>query len=121
MITSTLPPGLNSEIAPPAPSLTVTAFGIVRPASQFRLEASGLAWPDGQMVRKLEAVVLVTVTLSTTPSAPAGTPPLPVTWTSRVVPAPHGVPYGPTCGPDGRESWMRAGLSDVKPSPVFGS
>ena len=41
MITSTLPERLNTETLPEAPSFTVTALGMVRPAGQFRLEAVG--------------------------------------------------------------------------------
>ncbi len=62
-------------------------------------------------------MVLVTVAFSTTAVASAGTgldPP--ATTTSRLVPAPHGLPYGPTCGPEGRESWMRTGVSEVNPA-----
>src|SRR5262245_59179871 len=118
MITSTLPPALKTEIFPDADSFTVTAFGIVCPAVQFRLDAFGCVPPAGQIVGKAGAEVLVTVTLRTAASAPAGTPPAPLTWMSRLCPPPHGMLYGPTWGPLGRESWIRAGGSDVSPSPA---
>ena len=58
------------------PRPTVTRFGIVCPATQFRLEALGRGVPPGQTVRKDGAVVLVTVVLRTTAVTPvAGTPP----------------------------------------------
>src|ERR1700686_2138010 len=61
-------------IWPAVPTGTSTRFGTVLPATQFRFEASGRVPPAGYTVRKLEAVVLVTVTLSTTALALAGAP-----------------------------------------------
>jgi hypothetical protein len=57
-------------------------------------------------------VGLATVTLSTTASASAGTPPRPAIGTSRAppAPAPHGEAYGPTLLA-GRESRTRAGTT----------
>src|SRR5690349_9779466 len=94
---------------PLAPILTVTAFGMVWPWTKLRLDASGLVWPAGQMVKKLGALALVTVTLRTTAVAPAGTPPLPVTWTLRDCCPAHGE-LNWSGGPLGRESRMRTGL-----------
>src|SRR5690349_4977521 len=105
---------------PPAPTFAVTAFGIVCPATQFRLDTNGLGCgcPEGQMLRNEAADVFVTVTFSTTASALAGTPPTPATVTSRLVFGPQGVLNGPICGPLGRESSTRAGGSETKPSPA---
>ena len=71
-------------------SFTVTALGMVSPAVQLRLETVGRAEPCGHTDRYDDAVVPVAVTLSTTASALAGTPPWPPTATSRDRPAPHG-------------------------------
>jgi hypothetical protein len=54
-------------------------FGMVWPATQFKSDASGLAF--GYTVKKLGAVVFVTVVLKITAVAPlAGTPAKPLTW-----------------------------------------
>src|ERR1700686_1979885 len=58
---------------PPVPAGTVTRFARVSPAAQLRLETVAGLDPAGVTFRKLEAVVLATVTLRTTPVAPAGT------------------------------------------------
>src|SRR5207237_7693626 len=84
-----LPLALLQLTFPAAPSMIVTRFAIDLPALQFTLEAVGCAWPVGQQTSQLKAVVLVTVALNTTAPAPVrGTPPLPVTWISRVVSGP---------------------------------
>src|SRR5438105_1657110 len=85
MIRSALPLELAQVTLPPAPMGTVTRFGRVSPALQFRFEAFGFVRPVGQQVRKLAELVLVTVALKTTAAAPVtGTPPAPVTWMSRL-------------------------------------
>src|SRR5450631_3075263 len=67
----------------------MTRFGTVTPVVQLRLEARGSAAPLGNTVKKPAEVVLVAVTFMTTALTPlAGIPPTPVTWTSRVAPAP---------------------------------
>src|ERR1019366_69780 len=77
------------ETWPLAPTGTLTRFGRVSPAPQLRLEVTGRAWPAGQTVSRLDALVLVTVTLRTTPMALAGTPVLPpATVRLRDPPAP---------------------------------
>ena len=58
----------------------------------------------------------VTVTLSATASASPGTPPTPVTVTSRFVPCSHGVENGPTWD-EGRESNTRTGPEGWNRSP----
>ncbi|MFN8041363.1 MAG: hypothetical protein U0Q07_19255, partial [Acidimicrobiales bacterium] len=78
-------------------------------ADQFRFDAVGWESPLGHSVKKLAAVVPVTVTFNVTAVASAGTPPTPATWTSRTVPAAHGDEYGPTCSGGGRESKIRVG------------
>src|SRR5258708_38194299 len=61
--------------------------------------------PAGQTIRKLGAVVSVTVTLRSTALTPLdGTPPCPRTWTFRVAPGPSGPPPR-------RVSRIRAGTS----------
>ena len=92
MITSALPARLNTDTSPLAVfSFTVTALGMVWPGVQLMLETVGRAEPCGQMDRNDEDVVSVAVTLSTTASASAGTPPCPPTATSRDTAGPHGV------------------------------
>src|SRR6266851_7305457 len=56
----------------PLPMGTLTRFALVSPATQLRLETVAGAAPAGVTFRKLAVVVLVTVTLRTTPVAPAG-------------------------------------------------
>src|SRR5947208_3450866 len=115
MITFTLPPGLYTDTFPPVPTLAVTAFGMVWFATQFRLDDSGRVVALGKMVRNESFVPPVTVTFNTTASTlPAGTPPTPVTVTSRVVPWFHGVVYGPTLNGGGLESRIRAGGNEWK-------
>src|SRR5215831_2111768 len=85
---------------------TSTRLATVAPGSQFRFDTSGLGTPGGQTARKLSAVVFVAVTFRTTADTPvAGTPFLPVTWTSRVLSGPSG-PAGSV-----RESKIRTGSS----------
>jgi hypothetical protein len=75
---------------PAVPVGTLTRFARVSPAFQLRLETSAAAAPAGVTFRKLEAVVFVTVTLSTTPLAVAGTPVVPpATVRSRDAPEPN--------------------------------
>src|SRR5713226_4578813 len=76
--------------------------------------------PDGQAVRKLPAVGLVTVTFSTTAvggveAVIRGTPPCPATVTAIVCPAPSGLEKPPV---PFRVSRMRAGVSPVNVLPV---
>ena len=72
---------------PEVPTGTMTRLGTVLPPTQFKFEESGRTEPVGQTVKKLCAVVSVTVTFKATADTPlAGTPPPPVTWTSNVPP-----------------------------------
>src|SRR5258706_5994085 len=106
---SALPGPLLKDTLPPVPTGTTTRLGIVLPAAQWRLDASGSEDPVGNTVRKPAVVVLVTVAFSTTALTPvAGMPPTPVTWTSRVEPA---VSVDPALGwpLPGRVSVMRPG------------
>src|SRR5438045_6330504 len=61
-------------------------FATVCPGTALRLDAVGMAEPDGQAVTYVAAVALVAVTLATTPMAPAGTPAV-ETASSRLSPA----------------------------------
>src|SRR3977135_4450415 len=90
----------------------MTRLGTVWPATQFKLEAVGLeAAPVGHAVKKLAAVVLVTVTLRITADTPvAGTPPAVVTWIARLEPAPCLLPAWGRRLPE-RVSCMRAGVN----------
>src|SRR5579871_5280779 len=116
MITSVLPVRLYTDTLPLVPSFTVTALGITSPGVQFKLDAVGLAAPVGHKVRYDDPVVSATVTFRTTASAFAGTPAVPPTVTSRLVPAPHGVEYGPTLD-EARLSSTRTGANELNPSP----
>src|SRR5262249_22813662 len=89
--TSTLPAWLKMLTCPLLPRATSTRLGTVRPGVQLRLETVGWGGPTGQMLRKLEAVVSVTVTLRNTAETSAvGTPPRPATWTLSVPLGPMG-------------------------------
>ena len=76
--------------APPLPTPTSTRLGTVWPLTQLRFDAVGRVTPVGYTVRKLLAVVLVTVTLSTTALASARTWPTPVTGIVRDEPGASG-------------------------------
>src|ERR1700730_3747472 len=100
---------------PPAPTGTNTRFGIVCPLVQFKFDEFGWATPLGHTVRKLAALVRVTVTLRIAADTPLrGTPPAPVTCTLRVVPAPN---VWPALGwpLPARVSVIRAGVSATSP------
>ena len=71
---------------PFVPSRARTAFGIVCPATTFRLEASGRGNPQGNTVTKPGPLASVAVTFSTTALASAGIPALPPTWRASTVP-----------------------------------
>src|SRR5262249_22717738 len=91
------------------PSATSTRLGTVWPATQFRLDATGSEVPAGHTVRKLDALVLVTVTFRTTAETPLiGTPARPVTCSVKVPPGPIGEDVPPV---PSRVSSMRVGLS----------
>src|SRR6185295_13093230 len=94
-------------MAPPVPTLAVTAFGMVQPDVQLRLDTVGCVCPLGHTLRYETAFVCVTVTLSSTASAESDTDPV-VTSRLRIVPATQGVLNGPTWNA-GRESKMRVG------------
>src|ERR1700688_3335249 len=97
---------------------TMTRFGTVTPPVQFKLEAVGRLALVGQMVRKLGAVVLVTVTFKIAAETPAiGTPPAPVTWTVRVPAGPSVLP-ALGCPLPARVSVIRAGVSATSPPAV---
>src|ERR1700682_2507575 len=92
---------------PPLPTGTLTRFARVSPATQLRLETVLAAPPAGPTFRKLAAVVVVTVTLGTTPVAAAGTvvgPPATIRLSE---------PPGPSLPPVARISSSRLGLSAV--------
>src|SRR5439155_857384 len=100
----------------------MTRLGTVCPAIQLRLEAFGRVLPEGQTVRKLGAVVVVTVMLRIAEEAPfAGTPPAPVTWTAMLRGAPGVRPAtvrlrdwpAPTAPPELLVSSKRTGLTAV--------
>src|SRR3982074_1438250 len=117
-MTSTQPDGFKMLTSPAVPTGTIPLFGTVTPAIQFRFETVLRGAPAGHTVRKLAAVVLVTVTFKITPDTPGvGAPPAPVTWTLRVAPGPSvllalGWPLA------GRVSVMRAGVSATWPPAV---
>ena len=103
------PAATASEIRPPAPTGTTAWFATTEPARKFTFEVMGCDWPDGQAVRWLDAVGPTTVRLTTTADTPdAGTPPRPVTTTSRTDPPANGAPGVPR--PD-RVSTIRAGVT----------
>src|SRR5207237_5869515 len=107
-------------MAPLEPSLTTTRLGIVTPPTQFRPELPGRDAPSGQTVRKLGAVVSVTVTFSTTAvggcaSVKAGTPPCPVTTNDRWLLGVSGVLQPPV---PFRLSRMRVGVRPLNVLPA---
>src|SRR5690242_7055182 len=73
-------------MAPVVPSVATTRFGMIWPGIQLRSAALGRVVVDGYTVRKLGAVVFVTVTLTITAVALVGTPLDPVTCRVRVPP-----------------------------------
>src|ERR1700681_1708286 len=92
-MTSTLPAALKMLTCPFDPNATSTRFGTVCPLTQLRLDASGRGTPAGHTVRKLGAVVFVTVTFRTTALTPVdGTETCPAIWTFRFPPGPTGAP-----------------------------
>src|SRR2546426_12739258 len=100
MITLVEPSGLKRSIFPVLPTLTTTRLGTVSPGTQFRSEALGRVAPSGHTVRKLEAVVSVTVTFSTTAVGAteafiSGTPPRPATVAAIVALGPSGAAKPP--------------------------
>src|SRR5438552_11311362 len=110
-------------MAPLAPSLTTTRLGIVTPPTQFRSELPGRDPLSGQTDRKPGAVVLVTVTLSTTAvgacaSLIAGTPPCPATIKARWLLEASGVLQPPL---PMRLSRMRLGVRPLKVLPAAGA
>src|ERR1700730_397854 len=100
---------------PPVPTGTKTRLGIVCPAVQFKFDELGWATPLGHTVRKLVALVRVTVTLRIAADTPfTGAPPAPVTCTLRVVPALRVMP-ALGCPLPGRVSVIRAGVRATSP------
>src|SRR2546427_13023826 len=75
-------------MAPVVPRVATTRFGMVSRAVQLRSDASGRVAVEGETVKKLGAVVLVTVTLMTTAVAVPGTGETPPTWRVYVPPGP---------------------------------
>src|SRR2546422_1434959 len=103
---------------PPAPIGTTTRLGTIWFLTQLRFDASGRVEPVGYATRKVDAVVLTTVTLRTAASAPTpGMPPAPLTWTSIVAPCPRWWPAF-VCPLPVLVSVMRAGLRGTKPPSV---
>src|SRR5436190_21970215 len=94
----TLPPdSFFNMTLPSPPTLTVTWFGMICPGMKFRLDAVGIAVPDGYTVTNPNEVGSLTVTLSTTAATPEeGTPPCPVTWRLTVPFAATGAWGAPT-------------------------
>src|SRR5438309_2350 len=106
-------------MAPVVPSVATVRFGTVVPAIQLRSDARGRVAVDGYTVRKLAAVVLVTVTFRMAPETPvAGTPPTPRTWTSSVPPAASVLPALGWPLPT-RVSVIRAGVNPTCPPAVL--
>src|SRR5438105_3808108 len=106
-------------MAPLEPSFTTTRLGIVTPPTQFRSELPGRDAPSGQTVKKLGAVVSVTVTFRTTAvgacaSLIVGTAPCPATISDRWLLEARGVLQPPV---PSRLSRMRMGVTPVKPLP----
>jgi hypothetical protein len=104
---------LKRLIEPSAESLTSTLFGVGgEPATQLRLELSGRAMSDGQMVRKLDEVPPIAVTFIATAVAVAGIvqfPFVPRTGWTMIPPAGIGVDLVPTLSAPGRVSNSRQG------------
>src|SRR5229473_5823194 len=108
------------SILPVGPTWTTARFGTTVPLVQFWSEASGWAATSGHAVRKLGAVVLVTVIFATTAvggfgSVISGTPPTPATVSARPVFGPHGSENLPM---PLRLSRMRTGAIGEKRLPV---
>src|SRR3954452_5160818 len=83
---------------PSVPSLTAVRPGTFSPCEKLRFEAVGRGEPHGHTVRKPLDDVSVDVALSTTAAASAGVPFPPPTWTSPVAftpTAPAGTPPVP--------------------------
>src|SRR5580700_2650713 len=74
-----------------APSVTVMRLAMTVPGPKFRLDAVGLTVLKGYTVRRLDALPLTSVTLSTAAVALLGTG-LTVTCRGRVTPGPSGPP-----------------------------
>jgi hypothetical protein len=107
------PEELKIVTLPPAPIFTTTAFANVWPATKLALDANGRGSPVGYTVRKPSAVGSVTVTLRDTAVAPvAGTPAVPVTWTSIDWPGPAFVAGAPS---PIRVSRIRVGVTGMNP------
>src|SRR5688500_2957222 len=90
-MTSVVPAELKTEMLPPSPTGTVTALAVVCPGIQLRFDATGLVDPVGDAVAWPGAEVCVTVALSTTAVAVAGTQGEPATRTERASPCAQGV------------------------------
>src|SRR5215472_8459884 len=104
---------------PLSPSATTTRLGTVTPGVQLRLETTGIGHSRGQMVRKLEPVVLVTVAFRTTAEMPVwGTPARPATCTVSVEPVPRGVAGTPPV--PSLVSRIRLGTSEWNVPPATG-
>src|SRR5712692_2916136 len=97
-------------MAPLEPMVATTRFGTMTPAIQLRSDACGCEDVAGHTVRKLGAVVLVTVTLSKTALAVLGTPLSPPTCRLKVL-------LGLSVFPSVRVSSIRNGVSGVKNWP----
>src|SRR4051812_10819180 len=74
------------QIAPPAPTWTIAAFGTIAPAVKFSVDASGNGPPQGKTVRKPSCKGLIAVTLTATARAFCGTVPRPATVTVVIDP-----------------------------------
>src|SRR5687767_12770644 len=95
----------------------MSRLGLTSPGGTFRFDASGLVSPVGHAVIQVAAVGATAVTFRTTAVTPeAGTPPMLVTVTFRLWPAPMR-PAGP--GAD-RESHTRDGDTGVYRCPPLG-
>ena len=112
---------------PSVPSLAITAFGIVCPATKLRFDVVGRAAPQGYTLAKPVARASVTVTFRATAPASPGTPARPPTCNSIVPSAatnPWPRPWPSTVEEPGsvRVSRMRAGTigaySGVAPGVV---
>jgi hypothetical protein len=65
---------VNRHTLPPAPILVITAFGIVRPETKFKLDVFGRGVSRGQTVTNPAAFASVTVRFNTTADSSAGAP-----------------------------------------------
>src|SRR4051812_46385675 len=91
--------------------LTSACVATMRSGVVLLFEVSGTAVPHGNTLTQAGPVASTAVTMTLTVVAPAGTPNLPATGTSRIVP-------GETAGPVVRVSRARTGAKPWKLDPA---